>query len=210
MLSDEQLIERIRTELRSELADLNPPPDLLDRLREPAENDGRSQRGSRERPADRGDQLGWRARVRGLGAAVPVLASVIVVVVIAAVALTSVRHHQASTSVGLAVAAHNGKVAFIAYGGGGYPPTRSEHGVTWAFDALAVTNPAGVCVRGLLVRLVCRRHEDRVSRRAPARTERSHQPRAVPSRRQREQPSRAGLVRGLRRLERGQLDRLVA
>ena len=73
MLSDEQLVARIRTELRSELADLNPPPDLLDRLREPAENDGRSQRGSGERPADRGDQLGWRARVRGLGAAVPVL-----------------------------------------------------------------------------------------------------------------------------------------
>ena len=231
MLSDEQLIEQIRTELRSELADLNPPPDLFDRLLEPAESDGRSQRGSRERSADRRDGRGWRARGRGLGAAVPVLAGVIVVLAIAAVALTSVRHHQASSPGGPAVAARNGKVAFIAFGGGGYPPrggyppTRSEHGVTWAFDALAVTNPDGsgrqnvgtyrcadaeVCVRGLLVRLVCRRDQDRVSRGAPARTEGSHQPRAVPSRRQRKQPSRAGLVRGLRRLERGQLDRLVA
>ncbi len=91
MLSDEQLIEQIRTELRSELADLNPPPDLLDRLLEPAENDGRSQRGSRERSADRRDQRGWHARVHGLGTAVPVLAAVIVVVVVAAVAFTSLR-----------------------------------------------------------------------------------------------------------------------
>ena len=149
MLSDEQLIEQIRTELRSELADLNPPPDLFDRLLEPAESDGRSQRGSRERSADRRDGRGWRARGRGLGAAVPVLAGVIVVVVVAAVALTSVRHHQASSPGGPAVAAKNGKVAFVAFGGGGYPPrggsppTRSEHGVTWAFDALAVTNPDG-------------------------------------------------------------------
>jgi dipeptidyl aminopeptidase/acylaminoacyl peptidase len=91
MLSDEQLIEQIRTELRSELADLNPPPDLLDRLLEPAESDGRSQRGSSERPAH---WRGWRARVRGLGAAVPVLAAVVVAVLIAVVALSSLgRDH---------------------------------------------------------------------------------------------------------------------
>jgi Tol biopolymer transport system component len=142
MLSDEQLIERIRTELRSELADLNPPADLLDRLVEPAGNDGRSQLGSGVRSADRRDRRGWRGRAPGLGAAVPVLASVIVVVVIAAVVLTSVRHHQASSPAGPAVAARNGKVAFIAFGGGS-PPTRSVHGVMWAFDALAVTNPDG-------------------------------------------------------------------
>lgn len=53
MLSDEQLIEQIRTELRSELADLNPPPDLFDRLLELAASDSRSQRRSRERSADR-------------------------------------------------------------------------------------------------------------------------------------------------------------
>ena len=113
MLSDEQLIEQIRTELRSELADLNPPPDLLDRLLEPAENDGRSQRGSRERSADRRDQRGWHARVHGLGTAVPVLAAVIVVVVVAAVAFTSLRPHHSSTPAGAGIATHDGKIAFI-------------------------------------------------------------------------------------------------
>ena len=122
MLSDEQLIDRIRAELRSELADLNPRPDLFDRLLEPAESDSRSPRGSRERPVDRRDRRGWRGRGRGLGAAVPVLAGVIVVVAIAAVALTSVRHHQASTPAGPAAAARNGKVAFIAFGGAAIRP----------------------------------------------------------------------------------------
>jgi Tol biopolymer transport system component len=88
-------------------------------------------------------------RVRATFVAVPVLISVIVAIAVAGVVLSSVRHHQASSPGGPAVAARNGKVAFIAFGGGGYPPrggnppTRSEHGVTWAFDALAVTNPDG-------------------------------------------------------------------
>jgi dipeptidyl aminopeptidase/acylaminoacyl peptidase len=88
-------------------------------------------------------------RVRATFAAVPVLISVIVAIAVAGVVLSSVRHHQPSTPVGRAAAARNGKVAFIAFGGakypptGGYPPTRSEHGVTWAFDALGVTNPDG-------------------------------------------------------------------
>ena len=88
-------------------------------------------------------------RVRAMFVAVPVLISVIVAIAVAGVVLSSVRHHQASTSIGPAAAARNGKVAFIAFGGarypptGGYPPTRSEHGVTWAFDALGVTNPDG-------------------------------------------------------------------
>ena len=82
-------------------------------------------------------------RVRTMFAAVPVLISVIVAIAVAGVVLSSVRHHQASTPVGTAVAARNGKVAFIAFGGARYPPTRSEHGVTWAFDALGVTNPDG-------------------------------------------------------------------
>jgi TolB protein len=72
-----------------------------------------------------------------------VLAGAIVVVVVGAVALTLVRHHHPSSPVGSAAAARAGKVAFIAYGGGGYPPTRSEHGVMWAFDAVGVTNPDG-------------------------------------------------------------------
>lgn len=113
MLSDEQLIERIRTELRSELADLNPPPDLLDRLLEPAENDGRSQPGSGKR-SPRRDWRRWRARVGGLGAAVPVLAAVIMVVVVAAVALTSLRPHHGSTGAGIAT--RNGKIAFVSGG----------------------------------------------------------------------------------------------
>jgi Tol biopolymer transport system component len=88
-------------------------------------------------------------RVRAMFVAVPVLISVIVAIAVASVVLSSVRHHRASTPVGPAVAARNGKLAFIAFGGarypptGGYPPTRSEHGVTWAFDALGVTNPDG-------------------------------------------------------------------
>ena len=165
MLSDEQFIEQVRAELHAGMEVLRPSREFL-------EANGRLPAGSRVRPdpgagpqparapalgavarvsvhRGRRDQRRWRGRVRGLGAAVPGLAGVIVVVVIAAVALTSVRHHQASTPVGPAVAARNGKVAFIAYGGakypptGGNPPTRSEHGVTWAFDALAVTNPDG-------------------------------------------------------------------
>ena len=88
-------------------------------------------------------------RVRATFVAVPVAISVIVAIAVAGVVLSSVRHHQASTRVGPAVATTNGKVAFIAFGGakypptGGYPPTRSEHGVTWALDALAVINPDG-------------------------------------------------------------------
>jgi Tol biopolymer transport system component len=91
-------------------------------------------------------------RVRATFVAVPVLISVIVAIAVAGVILTSARHQRASTAgppAAVGVAARNGKVAFIAFGGakypptGGDPPTRSEHGVTWAFDALGVTNPDG-------------------------------------------------------------------
>jgi Tol biopolymer transport system component len=112
MLSDEQLIEQIRTELRSELAELNPPPDLLDRLLEPAGSDRRSRRGSGERSAERRDRRRWPGRARGLGDAVVVLAVVIVVVVVAAVALTSLRPHHSSTPAGPGITAHNGEIAF--------------------------------------------------------------------------------------------------
>jgi hypothetical protein len=119
MLSDEQLIEQIRTELRLELADLNPPPDLLDRLSEPDENDGRSPRRSGKRGGVR-DQGRWRGRVRRLGAALPLLAAVIVAVVVAAVALTSLRHHHDSTvgPTGSGIGTKYGQIAFIAPGGG--------------------------------------------------------------------------------------------
>jgi Tol biopolymer transport system component len=142
VLSDEQLIEEVRAQLHAGMEVLKPSQELLTAVEELTPKSGRLLHVSVEQPAGR-DQRRWRARVRGLGAAVPALAGVIVVIVVAAVALTSVRHHQASTSAGPAVAARNGKVAFIAYGGGGSPPTRSEHGVTWASDALAVTNPDG-------------------------------------------------------------------
>ena len=171
MLSDEQFIEQVRAELHAGMEVLRPSQELLEAIEALTPDNGRLPDGSRVRPdpgagpqparapalaavahvsVHRGgrDQRRWRGRVRGLGAAVPVFAGVIVVVVVAAAALTSVSHHP-STPVGPAAAARNGKVAFIAYGGGGYPPrggyppTRSEHGVTWAFDALAVTNPDG-------------------------------------------------------------------
>jgi TolB protein len=139
MLSDEQLIEQIRTELRSELADLNPPPDLLDRLLEPAENDSRSQRRSGLRSADRRDRRRWRARVRGLGAAVPVLAAVIVVLVVAVVALTSLRPDHRSTPAGARIASHNGKVVFVGGGGRRF----SGRYVLW------FANPDGSGMRGI-------------------------------------------------------------
>jgi Tol biopolymer transport system component len=76
-----------------------------------------------------------------------VLAALIVVIVVGAVALTSVNHHRPPTPASPAVAgvaARNGKLAFIAGTGAVYEgPTRSEHGVTLAFNALAVSNPDG-------------------------------------------------------------------
>ena len=166
MLTDEQFIEQVRVELHDGMEVLKPSHELLDAIEALTPNNGRRPDGSRLRPdpgagpqqarasalgavahvtVHRGarDQRRWRVRVRRLGAAVPVLAGVIVVVVIAAVALTSVSHRHPSTPVGPAAAARNGKVAFIAFGSGGYPPTRSEHGVMWAFDAVGVTNPDG-------------------------------------------------------------------
>ncbi len=61
-------------------------------------------------------------RVRAAFVAVPVLISVIVAIAVAGVLLSAVRQHQASTPVGRAIAARNGKVAFIAFGGARYPP----------------------------------------------------------------------------------------
>jgi TolB protein len=145
VLSDEQFIEQVRAELHAGMEVLKPSQDLLEAIEAPTPENGRLLHVSVERPVGR-DQRGWRAQVRRLGAAVPVLAGVIVVVVVAAVALTSISHHHPSTPAKPAaagVAARHGTVAFIAYGGGGYPPRRSEHGVMWAFDAVGVTNPDG-------------------------------------------------------------------
>jgi Tol biopolymer transport system component len=59
---------------------------------------------------------GWprfRGRPRSGTAVVPVLASIIVVLVIAAVALTSLRPHRGSTPAGAGIAAKNGQIAFV-------------------------------------------------------------------------------------------------
>lgn len=97
--------------------------------------------------ADRRGDVRATRRARATLVAVPVLISVIVAIAIAGVVLTSARHHGPPTAGPLAaagVAARNGKVAFIAGTGSVYEgPTRSEHGVRWAFNALGVTNPDG-------------------------------------------------------------------
>lgn len=86
-LSDEQLIERIRSELHAELARINPPGDLLDWVWKDAES-------SSLESACR-DQ---RTRMRSMFASVPLLVSVIVAVVVGAVALTALKHGGASKS----------------------------------------------------------------------------------------------------------------
>jgi Tol biopolymer transport system component len=94
--------------------------------------------------ADRRGAERPRRRVRATLAAVPALIAAIVTIAVAGVVLTSVRHHQPSAPVRPAVAARNGKVAVIAGGSSGFfGPTRLEHGVTWALNALGVSNPDG-------------------------------------------------------------------
>lgn len=118
MLSDEQFIEQIRAELHAGMEVLKPSQELLGAVDELAPENGRSPRGSVERPAGRDQRR--RGRVRWLGAAVPVLAAVVVVVVVAAIALTSLRHHHSSSAVmpaGRGVAAKNGKISLdLPYG----------------------------------------------------------------------------------------------
>jgi Tol biopolymer transport system component len=95
-------------------------------------------------PTDPRDDKRRRPRARVRLGALPVLIGVILTIAVAGVVLTSVRDRHPSTPARPAVAARNGKVAFIAgnmriFSG----PTRSEHGVTWAFNALGVSNPDG-------------------------------------------------------------------
>jgi WD40-like Beta Propeller Repeat len=97
--SDEQFIEQLRAELHRGLEVLKPSEELLEAVEEITPENGRVPHGSVERPAGR-DQRHWRGRIRRLGAAVPVLAAVIVVVAVAAVALTSLRPHHRSTPTG--------------------------------------------------------------------------------------------------------------
>jgi Tol biopolymer transport system component len=112
MLSDEEFIDQVRAELRAGLEVLKPSQEFHDALEELTRENGRAPHGSLGRPAGRGRRHG-RVRVRGLGAAVPVLAAVIVVLVVGAVALTSLRSDHSSTPAGVGIATHDGKIAFI-------------------------------------------------------------------------------------------------
>jgi hypothetical protein len=95
VLSDEQLIDQVRAELRAGLEILKPSQELLEAVDEFTREKGRTRSGSLERPAGR-DRRRWRVRFPRLGATAAVLAVVIVAVVVAAIALT-VRH-QSSTA----------------------------------------------------------------------------------------------------------------
>ena len=111
MLTDEQFIDQLRAELHAGVDVLEPSQELLDSLNELTPDNGRAPHGSLERPAGR-DQRRWRGRVRGLGAAVPVLAAVIVVIVVAAVAWTSLRSSTAVTPAGPRLA-NSGQIAIF-------------------------------------------------------------------------------------------------
>ena len=89
MLSDEQLIERFRSELRAELADLRPRPDVLDGLWEEARD------GAAGHPTDdrdhglRGARMGWLS----FGNLASVTAALVALAVAAAVIV--LVHHRA-------------------------------------------------------------------------------------------------------------------
>jgi hypothetical protein len=88
VLSDEQLIERVRSELRAELADLRPGPDVLDGLWDEA-RDGASDRRN-ARPGDA--RRGWMS----LGNLASVTAA-LVTLAVAAAAIVLVRHRAPQT-----------------------------------------------------------------------------------------------------------------
>jgi hypothetical protein len=98
VLSDEQFVDQIQAELHAGLEVLEPSQELWDAVEELTPEIGRVQDGSIVRPAGR-DQRRWRDRVRAAGAAVPVLVTIVVAVVVASVALTSLRPHHRSTAV---------------------------------------------------------------------------------------------------------------
>ena len=130
MLSDEQFIEQIRAELHAGMEVLKPSQELLEAVDELTPENGRSPHGSLERPAGR-DRRRWRGRVRATRPALPVLAAVIVTVVIAAVALTSLGrdHTPVVPSSGVAGLAKNGQITLEDLGhccGFGFPAVESR------------------------------------------------------------------------------------
>jgi hypothetical protein len=95
MMTDDELIERIRTSLKATLTIADPPPNLLPQLRAELAGDGR---------ASRSHAGGWRLRTvrrrlrRGL-AVVPVLLAIGAAFAIVAFALISLSHrHPSATS----------------------------------------------------------------------------------------------------------------
>jgi Tol biopolymer transport system component len=112
VLSDEQFIEQLRADVHAGMEVLRPSQELLEAIEALNSENGRLPHGSVERPAGR-DQRGWRGRVRGLGAAVPVLAAVVVVVVVGVAALTSLRPRHGSTPAGAGIAAKTGQIALV-------------------------------------------------------------------------------------------------
>jgi protein-disulfide isomerase len=93
MLTDEQLIEQIRSGLRAELARIEPPSDLLDRARVPA---ARNRRWSGGRAVHRSTtRRRWLIPSAG-----NVFASVLVVVAIAVAALVLVGHGRGVRAAG--------------------------------------------------------------------------------------------------------------
>jgi WD40 repeat protein len=111
VLTDEQFIDQIRADLHAGVDVLEPSQELLDSLNELTPDNGRAPHGSLERPAAR-DQRRWPRRVRGLGAAVPVLAAVIVVIAVAAAAWTTLRSSTAVTPGGPKLA-NSGQIAIF-------------------------------------------------------------------------------------------------
>jgi hypothetical protein len=84
VLSDEQLIERVRSELRAELADLHPRPDFLDRLWEQARDGAAEHRTGAHRLA----RFGWLS----FGNLASMTAALVALAVAAAVVV--LLHHQ--------------------------------------------------------------------------------------------------------------------
>ena len=87
MLSDEQLIERVRSELRAELAELRPRPDFLDGLWDEARGGAADHRTDDRSGADRSVRFGWLS----FGNLASVTAGLVALAVAAAIVLL-VRH----------------------------------------------------------------------------------------------------------------------
>jgi len=133
VLTDDQFIDQVRAELHAGLEVLKPSQELLEAIEALTPENDRLPHGSVVRPAGR-NQRRWRGRVRATGAAISVLAAVIVVFVVVAVALTSLRQHHSSTPAAPGIAPNNGQIAFVG-------------GSNGSVTGLELANPDGSGVR---------------------------------------------------------------